>query len=208
MIEDIYAKRKQIKVFLEDRIPSEELIGNILQKTYDLVPSKQNLMPYKVLVIGPEDKNTKQAIYDLTCFTSSTHTGTTTNWTAYAPYNLIFTQRLAEPSPFVAEKIERGHSFQCCDPKSYESTNTKVLASIEVGMFSTILTGLCIENGLDVGYLKCFPGWDKKIKWADLPIVDEYPILMMGIGYRKGLPGNRPGETKPDFDEVVCFERE
>lgn len=208
MIENVFKKRKQIKIFSKDRIPSEDLIRGILQKTYDIVPSKQNLMPYKILVIGPEDKNAKQAIFDLTCFTSSTHTGTQTNWTAYAPYNLIFTQRLAEPNPFVAGKLEKGHSFQCCDPKHYESLGTKITSTIEVGMFSTILTGLCIENGLDVGYLKCFPHWERKIKWADLPIVDEFPIFMMGIGYRDCEPRTNAGETKPDFDEVVCFVHE
>ena len=53
MITDVYKKRVQTFIFNND-VPEKELINSLLEKTYELVPSKQNIIPYKVVVWGPE----------------------------------------------------------------------------------------------------------------------------------------------------------
>ena len=97
MVEDVYKKRRQIRYF-SDKVPPKELVDDLLHKTYELVPSKQNLMPYKIHVIGPDQKVEKEKLYYLSTKAGS---NTMTNYQVDAPYNLIFTMRLAFPNGHV-----------------------------------------------------------------------------------------------------------
>ena len=57
--------RHQTRYFDHEKIPSKELIEKVLHKTHELVPSKQNLMPYVVKILGPEHKKIKMHMYEL-----------------------------------------------------------------------------------------------------------------------------------------------
>lgn len=208
MIEDLYKKRKQIKDF-SDKLPPEGLVEDLIYKTYQCVPSKQNLMPYKIHVIGPEDKKTKEALYELASFTADDYVGTRANRQVFAPYNLIFTNRLAFPNDWVLNKLNNGHRNASCDPDDYDKWGSRIGSTVEVGLFASILVGLCMENDLDISFLRCFPPWHSDL-WKKLPFVDQFPILGLCIGYKDENKKMhvRPGETKPDFDEVVYFEHE
>ena len=59
-IEQLLDSRRQVRVFDDVKIPDYSVIQSLLDKTHKLVPSKQNLMPYKVIVLGPECKKEKQ----------------------------------------------------------------------------------------------------------------------------------------------------
>ena len=65
MLEDIYAKRGRSNRF-KDESPAPELIHELIYKTYKLVASKQNLMPYRIHVLGPDCKKYKEELYKLT----------------------------------------------------------------------------------------------------------------------------------------------
>lgn len=166
--------------------------------------SKQNLMPYKIHVLGPECVELKKELYALT--TSATvkqgHTQTTDNYQVYAPYVFVFTNRLVDPNEKVEKSISQGYPFYNCFPETYQNKNCLQEASLEIGMWSKIFTGLCLENNIDVSYLKCFN--DDPNNWS---FINEKPLFVMCAGYRKFTNSERHIlETKPDWNEVVYFE--
>ena len=46
----------QTKKWRTDKIPEKDLIDSLLKKTFEIVPSKQSLVPYKIIVLGPDSK--------------------------------------------------------------------------------------------------------------------------------------------------------
>ena len=114
-IEDIYDSRRQVKVFDEFRIPKKSLIKGLLDKTHTLVPSKQNLMPYRVHALGPSCYKQKQILFDLS---KENDPDDHHNTQILAPYVLIYTLRLAKPNPAVLVRIDMdGHDYSMCDPE-------------------------------------------------------------------------------------------
>ncbi len=202
MIEDVYKKRKKIRDFT-DRAPDHDLIVDLMKKTHALVPSKQNLMPYKIHVLGPDCVKLKEELYNLTTSAvSDDFTQTHKNYQVYAPYVFVFTPRLAEPNEAVKISLAKGHCFHACFPETYLNTGAIETACLEVGMWSKIFTGLCLENDIDVAYLKCFNS--DQNNWS---FIDEQPLFVIAAGYRVKT-NHHYGETKPDWNDVVCFEHE
>ena len=201
-IEQLLDSRRQVRIFDDINIPDKLLIRNLLNTTHRLVPSKQNLLPYKVHVLGPECKKEKLILYNLSKLndTKDVH-----NTCSLAPYVLIFTNRLAKTNPAVQRRIDKqGHDYFMCDPKEYK----KNVDGIEVGMFASTLTALCLEKEIDVSFMKCFPHWPGgQHYWKELPFVDETPFLTMSLGYRKNKQQPRHqglvGEDKPEVNEVI-----
>jgi hypothetical protein len=186
-IEKIYSKRRQIRAaWDQEKIPSSELIHDMLQRTMNISPSKQNLFPFKIHAFGPKSKKEKDIIGSIcTMF----DTGSVNHWDDHkkdgqfnsvagdlnvkdyvfdqkgndlriAPWVLVFENRLAKPNNFVKEHSELHNDwtrFTQVDPKRYrESANTK-LTCIEVGMFIQTLAGLCLEKELGISYIRSFP---------------------------------------------------
>tara|TARA_B110000977_G_scaffold193984_1_gene269791 strand:- start:6965 stop:7516 length:552 start_codon:yes stop_codon:yes gene_type:complete len=174
-IEELFTTRRQIRSFDSEKIPSRELIEDLLHKTFSLTPSKQNIFPYSVHVIGPEHYALKDELYLL-----SQHLGQTSNTQSLAPYNLLFTPRLAKPNSF---------------------SNEIAQVNIEVGMFSAILTGLCVEQGLSVGYMLCYK--DDVSYWTNFPNDGLRVEFTMHIGYADDAVRPFISESKPEYDEVI-----
>lgn len=211
MIEEIYKIKKQIRVYNEDRIPDINLINSIIEKTYNLVPSKQNLMPYKIHVLGPECKEEKECLYDLTTHTEA---NVKHNRAVFAPYVLIFTNRIVDDTnEAVLDRLEKGHPVQgVCDPKKFMNKGPLIQTSIEVGMYSSILAGLCLENKLDISFIKCFKSWyginADRGDWIKLPFVRYTPLMLMCIGYRdekRNWDLKHEKEFKPNIKNVINF---
>ena len=209
MIEEIYQTKKQIRVYDEDHIPDANLINSIIEKAYNLVPSKQNLVPYKIHVLGPECKEEKKYLYDLT-----THTGAKVkhNRAVFAPYVLIFTNRIVnDTNEAVLERFEKGHPLQgVCDPNKFMDKGPLIQTSIEIGMYSSILAGLCLENKLGISFLKCFKSWfgvnSDRGDWIKLPFVRCSPLLIMCIGYKheqRDWNLDHEKEYKPDINNII-----
>ena len=141
MIEELLSKRKQIKVFNNNIFPEKELINSLLEKTFNLVPSKQNLMPYEVLVLGPDKLEEKKKLYNLASnmhSEDSEFTNTPGNYQLHAPYVLLFVRRHALPNARVLQYITKGHSYMACDFYRYEKDT---MVPIEIGMFMLTLSG-------------------------------------------------------------------
>ena len=113
--------------------------NNQLKKTYELVPSKQSLIPYKVVVLGPENPEKEE----FRKFTVDGNRGQPAV-ELRSPYVLLFTEReIDNVSPSISKKIKQGHPYTIL-----KIGNDKHDKCIEIGMFSTILTELCLFHGL------------------------------------------------------------
>mgnify|MGYP001192073125 CR=1 FL=1 len=198
-IEKLLSKRKQVRQYSVEIIPNLEDVNRIINKAYDLVASKQSLVPYKITVLGPHKKEEKQELYNLSVKNDGGHG----NENIFAPYVLCFTNRLVDnPNLSVKRKVAKGHRYDLLDPEKYRTRGMEV--GVEVGMFAKILTLYCMEYDFDVSYLLCFS--DSAIN--KLSFLEDKLIFSMQIGYQKSSDIKDKflkdaDEYKPDITEIV-----
>jgi hypothetical protein len=241
-IEELFSKRRQIRSVWDcEKVPSKEVIYDLLTRALKIAPSKQNLFPFKIHAFGPDNVEERNIVSQICALFK---TGSVNNWeedkeTANAkketnkdaPWVLVFELRKCEPNVFVKEHSELHNDwkrFTQIDERFREVTN-RTLAAIEVGMYSKMLAGLCLENNLAISYVKSFPEWrwagqrkeynkDKNkvgLSWDRLPQITEAPLLVVQIGYKADMQDilatnvndpKRPFlEDKPSIDEIVQF---
>ena len=197
MITDVYKKRVQTFIFNND-VPEKELINSLLEKTYELVPSKQNIIPYKVVVWGPE--------YDKEEFRNFCRYGSDMRFDykngtvqLLAPYVLFFCLRdINDANEKIKKMVRMGRAYDILEKgKNLETTH------IEIGMFASILTGLCLENNLSVSYTLCKPSAKDK-GWKDFNFLSDRVLFMLSIGnssQKKSLCDYN--ENKPPLKNIV-----
>ena len=204
VIENLLSKRKQVRWYEEEKYPSKDTVNELLKKTYELVASKQDLIPYSVKVLGPDKKVEKEEFYNHSKGTAEGENKG--NWNIFAPYVICFQYRLVDkPNGHVKRKIDKGAKFPACLPKSSRQNKNTL---IEVGMFASILTALCLENNIDVSYLLCFDGHRDKLSFTD-----DNMILSMQLGYKKQVSPeempkafNKPDdEYKPEVNDIISW---
>ena len=203
MIDDILKNRRHVIEF-EDEIPDKELVNSLLQRTWKVTPSKNNFMAYTVHVFT--SKSTKNLIYNMCNTNEEKLNANNTTEGQYkciltAPYVLLFTQRLEDkPNKQQQKLIDKGVFYEAVDPN--ELNNMYDTCCIEVGMFAKTLTGLCLENNLDVSYTKCFSQNYKN--WIEtLPFVNRNPIMIMSIGKGKIYREIKEDDLRPDFERII-----
>ena len=126
------------------------------------------------------------------------------NFNILAPYVLLFTFRhITNPSPSVVKKIARGDKYPSCDIEKYKSQKSQV--GIEIGMFSKILTALCLEKELHVSYLLCFPTFrPEKEGWQKINFLKDPLLFSMQIGHKLNNRYKKPiDEHKPEKSDVI-----
>jgi len=189
---ELFKKRRQIRAAWDQKnLPSKELIYELLKKTMDITPSKQNLFPYKIHAFGPNNPKEKHAVGQIcTLF----KTGAVNHWddnnskgvitTAagkinvndyvlddegndmrIAPWVLVFELRLSEHNNFTKEHSKLHNDwnrFTQVDPKRFRGNCNTKLACLEAGMFVQTLAGICLENDLGISYIRSFPEWQWK----------------------------------------------
>lgn len=210
---NLLEKRRQVKFFDNTKIPEESLIKDILKASYELTPSKQNLMPYKVHVLGPNSK-LKNNVYELTMDhekRSKEEYYKKGNLQVLAPYLLIIEVRTPTANDFMKAKSREGRVY------NVELNPTKQVSyapATEQGMFATTLTGLCIDNGLSVSYTGCIPHVDKntnKFKEHGIDFIENPVLAIISIGYPNiSVPEEflyarnlNVGEVKPSYETIV-----
>jgi len=241
-IEKLFSKRRQIRAAWDpNRSPSKELIYDLLKRTQNIAPSKQNLYPFKIHAFGPNNPEEKKKVEQICCLYTQ---GSVNNFdrsqadlkTAgednnFPPWVLVFELRKCEPNTFIKQyaKILKGNSpyatendynsaasrFSQISEDRFRENNNKSLACIEVGMFTKILAGLCLENDLAISYIKSFPEWTWKgqskryskdinevgLSWDSLPEITEAPLLVVQIGYKADM--DDPLASTVEVDGVV-----
>jgi hypothetical protein len=213
-IEKLFSKRRQIRTAWDyEKVPSKELIHDLLTRALKIAPSKQNLFPFKIHAFSPDNVEERSIVSQICALWP---TGSVNNWEESkeaanakketnkdAPWVLVFELRKCEPNVFVKEHSELHNDwkrFTQIDKRFREVTN-RTLAAIEVGMYCKILAGLCLENDLAISYIKSFPEWTWKgqrgeysknknnqgLDWDSLPQITEAPLLVVQIGYKADM---------------------
>jgi hypothetical protein len=231
-IEDLFAKRRQIRAAWDpERAPSKDMIYDLLKRTQKITPSKQNLYPFKIHAFGPDDLEEKKIVEQICCLfpTGSVcqfdlneeeriKRGIDTNMPAWV---LVFELRKCEKNQFIKDyekEFENGNPsvrYTQIDEDRFRESSNRTLASIEVGMFTKILAGLCLENDLAISYIKSFPEWTWKgqskryakninkvgLSWDSLPQITEAPIMVVQIGYKADMED--PLSSTVEVDGVI-----
>mgnify|MGYP001189266318 FL=1 len=239
---DTMEKRHHVYQYQKKNIP-DEVVKELLWKAWKISPSKHNFMPYKVSVLGPNRKMEKKKIWKKCVFNhkraeedgfKNVRDDTNNNPYADKPeeytfninraYNhvrfnshlLIFSARICKLNGYMEHMVRKeGHFAEQCE-KSWV-TRLRTASSCEATLFVANLTGLCIEQGIDVSYNLCFPG--EKEAWENMPYLwyDKeqkharvFVIMSMGYGkyYRhQWLKDVKKGighlDLKPEADEVI-----
>ena len=172
-IEELFSKRRQIRAAWDQkRLPSKEIIQDILERTMEIAPSKQNLFPFKIHAYGLDDLEKKQIIGQICALhpTGSVNhmdsenkggmiksaAGTINvkdhvlddegNDMRISPWVLIFEQRLCEANNFIKEYS-----------KLHNISNEARFAQIDLKRFrgNANKALACVEIGM---FIKCLAG--------------------------------------------------
>ena len=220
-------RRKHVRKY-SDKIPPKELIEKALWKAWKTTPSKNNAMPYKVLIWGPDKKEEKIKIHSL-CVKN--HKDAEDRAIAddnlpdikigqkgvanpfyehikYNPYLFTIHSRVSTANKFYAHQIKTGHFYD----QGYEYMIEKIVDSVavEVGIFAANLTNYLLESGLDISYNSCFKRRPKEWAKVGLDMVKHRPIVMMTCGYATRYRfeelkkwGKETWDVKPKHRDII-----
>ena len=221
---DLLEKRHHVRTY-KDKVPSKDKIEFALWQAWKTTPSKNNSMPYKVIVYGPEHKEEKIKVWKMVAEnhkdaekramsrgeakrTEGEMPNPFYEHIKFNPYLFCVHAQPREPNGFYKRRVELGMFFDQAWPSrvnSYIDTS-----AVEVGMFIQNLSSYLLEQNIDVSYTSCFFRDIKK--WHDIGLKDaDYrPIVLMSAGYSelyrhqqlttfpKGVE-----DIKPEYEEII-----
>lgn len=210
MEKDILTNRRFTRWFDQNNFPEKKVIKSLIEKTFELVPSKQNLMPYLITIFGPEHKKEKEEIIKLsTRKKMMADWGKNLNTQLAAPYLFIFSTRLiTNPNKKIKDMIKRGIEFKACCKEKFNHSAVKVAASLEIGMFCMILTKLALEYKIDTAYTACHFNDPK-----GQTMIKNEVLFVMSLGYFDPTKSYKDfkdmkvksGEVKPNIEDVIIW---
>jgi hypothetical protein len=227
-------KYRYVMEYDTDAIIDPFIIEQSLREAWATTPSKQNMMPYNIFVLGPKDKKIKELIYY-----KSIQREYKTNFARYdvdendhiavereffknreapqyinlktAPYVLICTQRIVtkmnEWNQYLSDN--HGMNFEQIDPVNKKRAIG--LSILEIGMFTQTFSNLCLMHGIDISHTRCLPMEMEFWQEPEFNFLTEVPQLVMTAGVGKKFrrefypPATHAIDYKPDFDQVVKF---
>jgi len=223
---NLLEKRRAVRKYKTDDIPPKNLIEHLLWLAWKTTPSKNQMMPYSVKVLGPEKTEDKFKIWKLMTqqadFVETKLMGMKQIETKkdanyeYSPeykhcrdnpYLLVFTQRVCELNEYYKEEVKYGHY-------AFETVRSELptiidQCGVEIGYFAANLAMYCMEHDVDVSYAFCFP---RDIKsWSEFKnYIEHQPLLLMTLGYGEKyrwqdleIDGKLHLDIKPEIDKVV-----
>ncbi len=208
--ETIESKRRHVRQYNLEKIPTKESIDRALYKAWKTTPGKNNAMPYQVLVWGPDKAKEKEAIHSLVVKSHKTveeeavADARLPNSIAQAdipidknknfpnpfyehvalnPYLFTIHSRVSTPNRWYKAKIKEGHQYD----QGYEHLFEHIIDStaVEVGLFASNLGYYLLEEGLDISYNSCFRRRPEEWHKVGLHMVKTRPITMISCGYAK-----------------------
>ena len=220
---DLLEKRHHVRTY-KDEVPPKEKIEFALWQAWKTTPSKNNAMPYKVFVYGPEHKEEKEKVWKMVYDNhkdaeiravkrgqaTRTEDGKENPYyehIKYNPYLFCIHAQPREPNEFYKRQVEVGMFFDQAWPERIE--NFIDTTALEVGIFAQNLTSFLLEKKIDVSYTSCFR---REIKyWHEIGLThaDYRPIMLMSAGYvkqyRKDVPYIKKyaDDIKPEYKEMI-----
>ena len=206
-------------------IPKKELIENSLWKAWKTTPSKNNAMPYKVFVYGPEHKEEKIKVWEMVFSNhkdaeiraikrgqaTRTEGGTPNPYyehIKYNPYLFCIHAQPREPNDWYKESVKKGMFFDQAWPERIERFIDT--SAVEVGMFIQNLSTYLLEEKIDISYTSCFRREQKYWQEVGLKHAEYRPIILMTAGYsvqyRKDVPYVKrklKQDIKPEYEEMI-----
>lgn len=220
MIYNTFKKRKHVIDYNTDSDISQSTVDNLLQQAWELTPSKQNFMPYNIYVLGPQQQHLKEIAYNNCCANETDQNKKNSNLKTNklnpgfrcilsSDYLLIFTKRLEDqPNAWQQKQHDRGVYLEPLSEKGLDEIDDVI--ALETGLFANCLSGLCLEQDLDVSYTLCFKR--NLDYWKEFPFIKRKPMLLMTIGkgrfYQQDLRlQNKDSQDfyKPDYERIVKF---
>ena len=64
MIDNVLKHYKYVKTYDQSQDVPQSIIDELLQRTWKVTPSKNNFMPYKLHVLGPQHQDLKDKVYE------------------------------------------------------------------------------------------------------------------------------------------------
>jgi len=220
---DLLENRHHVKEYSED-IPPKELIDKALYEAWKTTPSKNNAMPYKVFVLGPNEWLKKRFVHKMV---HNNHKDAEVNAMKRGeairteggkpnpyyehikknPYLFCIHAQPREPNEFYKVQVEKGMFFDQAWPSRVNHFIDT--SAVEVGMFIQNLSTYLLEKKIDIAYTSCFFRDIKKWHEIGLTFSDYRPIILMSAGYKKvyrkdiikfysELP-----DIKPEFKDMV-----
>ena len=217
---DNIKKRKHVlKYDLSVDIP-RVVIEQILSQAWAVTPSKQNVMPYRISVLGPDKQKEKDIVYKNVVknhfrmedealeegkLNSKTYIKKVNPYYHHIKensYTLIFSCRLhKEVNKYYKKEIEIGHFMEQCDEERVSKGRDIDAVALETGLFVNNLTHFACEKDIDVSYTICFTR-DME-DWKELSFIEYRPLVLVSMGKAWEYRGYVEGDTKTDFNEIV-----
>lgn len=213
MIYNTFKKRRAVLEYDTAANIPRSTVDALLKQAWEVTPSKNNLMPYTIHVLGPEHQDYKKIVYQLCIGNEGKNDGTDTamkyehKLPFYAnilsgSYLLVFTLRLEDkPNRYQINAMARGCRFECTREETLPAAYSG--SALEVGMFYDVLGGLCVESGIDISAVLCFPRALEN--WSELPFVNRTPILIVTLGHAKNYVEKNLNNLRPNYNRIVNF---
>ena len=230
---DTMEKRHHVIKYKPEPVP-DRLMKDLLYKAWKISPSKNNFMPYQVNVIGPNHQEEKTKMWNMVVgnhkFYEKIGNETANKHLAhkykfeinpnyehvrYNSHLLVFTSRVCpEPNEYYKRMVQkRGHYAEQCEVD--QVLDCAEATSVEVGLFASHLSGLCIENGVDTSFCACIRKnvnlWKEfPYLWYDKENQHARVLLIMSVGYGEDyryqwLRKERASteDIKPEYYEII-----
>jgi len=221
---DLLENRHHVKEYSED-IPSKELIDKALYEAWKTTPSKNNAMPYKVFVLGPNEWLKKRFVHKMVHNNHKnaevkamergeairTEGGKPNPYYEHIkknPYLFCIHAQPREPNEFYKVQVEKGMFFDQAWPSRVNHFIDT--SAVEVGMFIQNLSTYLLEKKIDIAYTSCFFRDIKKWHEIGLTFSDYRPIILMSAGYKKVYRKDDPNfietglsDIKPEFKDMI-----
>lgn len=207
-------KYRYIMEYDKDDHLDPHIVKQCLHEAWNTNPSKQNMMPFNVFVLGPDKQHIKEMVYY-----KSVQREYKTNYVRYssidendyiaidrechkhrsppqytnfktAPYMLLLSQRVATANPWNKWLVDNMHmNFEQLKSDTEGLKRGFGLAVLEIGMFVNTFSNLCLMHGIDISHTRCLPTEMEFWKEPEFDFLAQPPQLIMTIG--KGIRTRR-----------------
>ena len=221
---DLLENRHHVREY-SNEIPPKELIEKSLWEAWKTTPSKNNAMPYKVFVLGPDQPTRKKLVWEMVrqnhadaeiravdrgeaTITENGRPNPYYEHIRFNPYLFCIHAQPREPNEFYKQQVKLGMFFDQAWPSQVD--NFMDTTAVECGMFIQNFSSFLLEKKIDVSYTSCFFRDIKKWHDIGLTYADYRPVVLMTAGYhkkyRKDMAYVKHGklkDIKPEYEDMI-----